>query len=177
MEHRLAGQMIDAKALGRNEYDDLESCAFIYSSKATPNDESLKALTGITDAQIERAREEEDVLQFVMRGAVRKRDFGGLYNVYLYTKKQADDLATKLNASQVGKVTVLPVSGAGILTATGKATKAGNSTSAKTSTARLKSTRSNKDILASSEARALRREKSNKPKNPVGRPRKNAPKR
>lgn len=176
MEHRLAGQMIDAKALGRNEYDDLESCAFIYSSKATPNDESLKALIPITDAQIERAREEEDVLQFVMRGAVRKRDFGGAYNIYLYTKKQADDLATKLNASQVGKVTVLPVAGAGILTATGKATKAGKSTSAKTSTARLKSTRSNKDILASSEARALRREKSNKPKNPVGRPRKNPPK-
>lgn len=172
MEHRLAGQLIDAKALGRNEYDDLESCAFIYSSKATPNDESLKALTGITNAQIERAREEEDVLQFVMRGAVRRRDFGGVYNVYLYTKKQADDLATKLNASQVGTVTVLPIAGAGILTATGKATKADKTASAKTSTARVKSTRSNKDILASSEARAIRREKSNKPKNPVGRPRK-----
>ncbi|WP_206749931.1 hypothetical protein, partial [Salmonella enterica] len=42
-------------------------------------------LTGITDAQIERAREEEDVLQFVMRGAIRKRDFGGDYDIYLYT--------------------------------------------------------------------------------------------
>lgn len=59
MEHRLAGDMIDAKAQGRNEYRDRTSCAFIFSSRATPNDEPLKALTGITDAQIERAREEE----------------------------------------------------------------------------------------------------------------------
>ena len=176
MEHRLAGQMIDAKALGRNEYDHLGSCAFIFSSKATPNDESLKTLTGITDAQIERAREEEDVLQFVMRGAIRKRDFGGDYDIYLYTKKQADDLATKLNASQVGIVTVLPVTGAGILTATGKPNKKLKVASTKVPAARIKSPRSDRDILPSSEERAKRRAKSSATKNPVGRPPKSAAK-
>ena len=77
MEHRLAGEMISAKSMGLNEYDKLTSCAFIFSSSATPDDEPLKILTGISDAQIERAREEEDILQFVMRGAVRDRTFGG----------------------------------------------------------------------------------------------------
>lgn len=176
MEHRLAGEMIDPKAQGRNEFSDLTSCAFIFSSKPTPNDESLKTLTGITDAQIERAREEEDVLQFVMRGAIRKRDFGGDYDIYLYTKKQADDLATKLDASGVGLVTVLPVTGAGILTATAKPTKVGKTRSANPSSERIKSSRSNKDILPSSEERAKRRQKSAEPRRPVGRPRKAASK-
>lgn len=175
MEHRLSGQMIDAKALGRNEYDDLRSCAFIYSSTVTPDDEPLKELAQLTDAQIERAREEEDVLQFAMRGAIRKRDFGGDYDIYLYTKKQADDLALKLNASQVGIVTVIPITAAGILTetATRKKTSGAKPDAAKPRT-KIKSSRTGKMVWSDSEAKNTKRAKDNSPKRPVGRPRKDA---
>jgi len=172
MEHRLPGEMIDAKAQGRNEYRDRTSCAFIFSSKPTPNDESLKTLTGITDAQIERAREEEDVLQFVMRGAIRDRDFGGDYDIYLYTKKQADDLAAKLNASKVGMVVTIPITAAGILNDDAKPKAAASTSSNKAASKVIKSSRTGKNIKPSSEARNKRRAKSDKPKKPVGRPRK-----
>lgn len=176
MEHRLAGDMIDAKAQGRNEYRDRTSCAFIFSSKPTPDDESLKVLTGITDAQIERAREEEDILQFVMRGAIRDRNYGGGYDIYLYTKKQADDLATKLNASQVGTVTTIPATEAGIMNDAAKRQKSSGRGAAKVPPQRVKSHRSTKDILPSSEERAKRRANSQTPKKPVGRPRKDTTK-
>lgn len=172
MEHRLAGDMIEAKAQGRNEYRDKTSCAFIFSSKATPDDEPLKSLTGITDAQIERAREEEDILQFVMRGAVRNADFDGDYDIYLYSKGQADDLAAKLDASKVGVVTVIPATAAGILNDDAKPQKAASTSSNKAATKIVKSSRTGKIIKPSSEARNKRRAKSDKPKGSVGRPRK-----
>lgn len=176
MEHRLSGDLIPPKALGLNEYDDRKSCAYIYSSMATPADEPLKLLTGITDAQIERAREEEDILQFVMRGAIRDRKYGGDYDIYLYTKKQADDLAAKLQASQVGVVTTIPVTAAGIMNAKPNFGKSTPSPSTKKPVEKVKSSRTGKMVLPSSEAKSVKRandaKASSSPKKPVGRPRK-----
>jgi hypothetical protein len=51
---------------------------------------------GLSKQDIERAREQEDIWQFVMRGAVRNADFAGVYTVYLYDVWQADTLADML---------------------------------------------------------------------------------
>jgi hypothetical protein len=118
LEHRLNGKPISPKAAGLNEYDDETSCALFYSSKPLPGDEPAKALFDISDAEILRAREEEDILQFVMRGAIRKRDFDGNYDIYLYSKRQAELIVEKLSAAGIGKsVDLIPEPGAGIMDA------------------------------------------------------------
>ena len=118
LDHRLNGKPISPKAAGLNVYDDETSCALIYSSKALPGDKPAQALFGITDDEILRAREEEDILQFVMRGAIRRCDFGDDYDIYLYSKRQAELVAEKLKASGIGKsVDLVPEPGAGIMDA------------------------------------------------------------
>jgi len=118
LDHRLNGKPISPKAAGLNVHDEETSCALIYSSKALPGDGPAQALFGITDDEILRAREEEDILQFVMRGAIRRCDFGGDYDIYLYSKRQAELVAQKLEASGIGKsVDLVPEPGAGIMDA------------------------------------------------------------
>lgn len=117
-DHRLNGKPISPKSAGLNVHDDETTCALIYSSKALPGDKPAQALFGITDADILRAREEEDILQFVMRGAIRRCDFDGDYDIYLYSKRQAELVAQKLEASGIGKsVDLVPEPGAGIMDA------------------------------------------------------------
>jgi hypothetical protein len=118
LDHRLSGKPISAKSAGLNVYDDETSCALIYSSKVLPGDKPAQALFDITDGEILRAREEEDILQFVMRGAIRRRDFDGDYDIYLYSKRQAELVAQKLMRSGIGKsVSLVPEPGAGIMDA------------------------------------------------------------
>jgi len=118
LDHRLHGRPISAKAAGLNVYDDETSCAVIYSSKVTPGDRPAQALFDITDDEILRAREDEDIFQFVMRGAIRRRDFDGDYDIYLYSKRQAEFVEAKLVAIGIGQsVTLVPEPGAGIMDA------------------------------------------------------------
>lgn len=108
LEHRIAGTQLSPKAAGQNEYRDRTSCAFIYSAQPTPNDRPLMELFGITDEEIRVARQDEDVLQFVMRGAIRNADYGGGYDIYLYSRSQAERLRDQLVASRVGSVEIAP---------------------------------------------------------------------
>ena len=117
LEWRVHGTQISPKAAGQNEYRNLTSCALIYSALPTPNDAPLKELFDITDEQIRIARQDEDVLQFVMRGAVRNAGYGGDYAVYLYSRSQAERLRDQLTASGVGVVELHPVDAAGIMDA------------------------------------------------------------
>lgn len=118
LDHRLHGEPISTKAAGLNEFDDRTSCALIYSSKPLPSDAPAQALFDIKDAEILRAREEEDILQFVMRGAIRRPDFGGEYDIYLYSEGQAKLVQRKLKASGIGQsVTLVPEPDAGIMDA------------------------------------------------------------
>lgn len=118
LEHRVHGDQIDPKVAGQNEYRDLTRCAFIYSARPTPDDAPLKALFGITDEEIQIARQDEDVLQFVMRGAVRMADYAGPYDIYLYSRSQAERLEAQLVGSGVGTVELVPVEAAGFMNAT-----------------------------------------------------------
>ncbi len=115
MEHRVPGGPVAPKAAGLNIYRDKTVCAFIYSSKALPGDEPLYDLFDLTRADVQRAREEEDILQFVMRGAVRKPNFGGDYDIYVYSRLQAERVAEKLTASGVGTVELIALNDAGIM--------------------------------------------------------------
>ena len=63
-----------------------------------------------------RAREEEDILQFVTRGAIRKPSFDGDYDIYLYSERQAELVAEKLSAGGFNKpVELVPEPNAGIM--------------------------------------------------------------
>jgi len=116
LNQRVNGKPIRVKAAGLNKYDDETSCALIYSSKSVPEDKTLKELFEISDAEIVRAREEEDILQFVMRGAIRRGDFGGNYDVYLYSKRQAQLVVDRLTASGLGNpIELVPEPDAGIM--------------------------------------------------------------
>ena len=84
------------KIAGSNKLINRTSCAIIYSSKALPTDRLLMEAFGITREQIEKAREREDIWQFVWRGALRRRDFMGEYVIRLYDCAQAEALEEQL---------------------------------------------------------------------------------
>lgn len=115
MEHRLPGKMVNPKLAGLNCHRSARSCAFIYSSKPLPQDKMLKSVFELTDADILGARENEDVFQFVMRGAIRNPDFGGTYDVYLYSLDQAERLKEQLVANGIPDVELIGVPEAGMM--------------------------------------------------------------
>jgi len=117
LEWRVAGEPLKPRVAGLNKWRDANACALIFSSGRTDDDAPLQAVFELTNDDIRIAREDEDVLQFVMRGAIRKPDFGGAYDIYLYSKEQAERLAAKLLASEVGTVEIVPVTEAGIMDA------------------------------------------------------------
>ncbi len=115
-EGRLPGEQVRPKVAGSNQYRHLTSCAFIYSSKARPEDAILLSAFGLTRDEVERAREQEDIWQFVMRGAIRMAEFDGTYTVYLYDLWQAEVLARMLGETGISAdVTLEPMKKAGIL--------------------------------------------------------------
>ena len=87
---RLSGVPVSVKIEGSNALRDKTSCALIYSGKPRYEDEPLRRFFGWGKGVIERARECEDILQFVQRGIIRCAEFGGVYHIYLYDKWQAD---------------------------------------------------------------------------------------
>lgn len=117
LEHRVSGELLSPKAAGQNAYRERTSCAFIYSARPTPDDAPLKELFGITDDEIRVARQDEDIIQFVMRGAIRNPDYAGDYDIYLYSRAQAERLRDQLSVSAVGTVELRPVDDAGFMDA------------------------------------------------------------
>ena len=175
MEWRVGGEMTRPKVEGREEWVGHRCCAFIYSSGPTPQDRPIMDRFGITEAQVRRAREEEDTLQYVMRGAVRRPAFEGDYDIYVYSKRQADTLAARLQASAVGMIQVLPVVEAGLIDRQVKGGPPKSPQRANAAGGPITVTgRSGKQIKPKSFARSTQRAtaaKSDPPK-PRGRPRK-----
>ncbi len=115
-EGRLDGEQVRPKVAGSNLYRRHTSCGFIYSSKARPEDAVLLDVFGLAREEVERAREREDIWQFVMRGAVRRSEFDGTYTVHRYDLWQAEALAAMLREEGIAEDVVLePVVEAGIL--------------------------------------------------------------
>lgn len=112
---RLSGEMVSPRQEGTNALMHHTSCAMIYSAKAVPADGPSLEVFGLTQKDVERAREIEDLIQFVLRGALRRPDFGGEYRVYLYDLHQADVLAAYLEQEGIATVELVPVDEAGIM--------------------------------------------------------------
>ncbi|POR39868.1 hypothetical protein CRT23_27185 [Methylobacterium sp. V23] len=111
-------EAVRPKQAGTNGLIRHTSCAFIYSNKAQTADEPIRAALGFTADEIKRARETEDMIQFVMRGAVRDPAFTGTYTVYLYDRAQADVMGDYLRENGVtDDVRIEGIEEAGILDA------------------------------------------------------------
>jgi hypothetical protein len=112
---RLSGEKVSPKAEGTNNLMHHTSCAYIYSSKALLSDAPLINLFGLSREDIERAREIEDIIQFVCRGDLRNPNATGDYHIYLYSLDQAEALANYLTEHEFGMVELVPVEEAGLL--------------------------------------------------------------
>lgn len=106
---------VRAKMAGTNSLRHHTSCALIYSAKATPDDEAIIKALGLNREDIQTAREDEDVYQFVCRGAIRDPGYSGDYAVYLYDHGQAERLRNRLIGAGYTVVSTEPVTEAGIL--------------------------------------------------------------
>lgn len=105
MDHYISGdEGIAPKAMGLNRYDGHASCADIYSAKPVPGDDLLIERFGLTRDDIRAAREDEDIFQFVYRGAIRRPDYGGPYDIFLFSRQQAERLKVALEASGLTNV-------------------------------------------------------------------------
>ena len=116
MEHRTPGTLILPKVMGINSYRQHTSCAMIYSSKPLPGDKPIQEIFGVTDDDLLAAREKEDIAQFVFRGAIRNCDFDGAYDIYVYSKRQAEQLRERLiRDCVVADVELVPINEADIM--------------------------------------------------------------
>jgi hypothetical protein len=107
LDHYVADQeAVAAKLAGLNRLDHSRSCAFIYSAKATSEDDVLINVMGMTAGQIRAAREDEDIFQFVYRGAIRRPDYDGRYDAFVFSLQQAERLAQALRDSGLDDVTL-----------------------------------------------------------------------
>lgn len=164
LRHRLNGKPIPPKAAGLNVYDNATSCAFIYSSKPLSNDKPGRELFSLTDKEIYRAREEEDILQFVMRGAIRRPDFGDDYDIYLYSKRQAELVQQKLIESGICKsVDLVPEPDAGIMDADPRPMKTVRDALKKKKSEENAKKRGDADAERKRNARAIEAQSANRP--------------
>ncbi|MCS6627906.1 hypothetical protein N0B44_33895 [Roseibacterium beibuensis] len=160
MEWRVGGVLTRPKVAGSNEYRDLRSCAFIYSSKPLPGDEALCGpLFRMSKADILAAREDEDIHQFVMRGIIRNEIYEKDYDCYVYSKRQAEALATKLEAI-AKSVEMIAVEEAGILTETGEREKTDSGAKVPKPVVRVPGAKGKGDRLLKSKARQEQRAKA-----------------
>ena len=116
MEHRLKGDLIAASAAGLNKHRNRKHCAIIFSGKATKADKGMMTVFGLDKAHIERAREDELIRQFVMRGAIRNPVFNGAYDIYVYEKVQAERLKGHFEDLLFNSIELAPVTEAGLMT-------------------------------------------------------------
>lgn len=107
MSHRISvTQPSKARLAGRDDMMALQSCAFIYSSKASAHLKPILSLLRLTQEEVRQSAEDEDIFQFVFRGAIRRPEFDGRYPIYLFSKQQADRLKSMLHASGLDDVSL-----------------------------------------------------------------------
>lgn len=112
----IPGDCLTPRQHGTNEWADRTCCTMIYSNKAQPEEYKLLSRLGITKAEVRRAREFEDLLQFAYRLALRQPDDERAIDIRVYDKRQADFLATFFAGTGYLDVTVSCITTAGIAT-------------------------------------------------------------
>jgi hypothetical protein len=114
--HRLKGVECQPKVAGTNSLRHHTACMFIFSSKVQSEDDAILEVLGLDPDDIRRAREDEDLIQFVHRGILRNGDFGGTYDIHLYSRDQAERLRDYLVENEItDDVRLIGVDSAGIM--------------------------------------------------------------
>ena len=103
------------KQAGSNSLRQHTACAMIYSAKAQAGDTPILDALDLDRNDIQSAREDEDVFQFALRGAIRDADYDGAYDIYLYDQDQAERLRDRMAAQGYADITLSPVAAAGIM--------------------------------------------------------------
>ncbi len=105
---------VKPKIAGSNKCRDRSSCALIYSAQWVPEDKPLTWF-GLGKAEIEESREFEDLYQFVMRGRMRDPSFGGVFDAYVYSRAQAEKIASRAIEDGVATVEFVPHPEVGVM--------------------------------------------------------------
>lgn len=114
--HRFDSLMCNPKQAGTNNLIKHTACAYIYSNKSQESDAAILEVFELDTSQILQAREYEDIRQFVMRGASRDPNYEGVYDVYLYSRDQAEMLGRYLSGHRIAAgVELIPLDEAGIM--------------------------------------------------------------
>ncbi len=93
MSHRISTtEPWPARLAGLDGMMGFTSCAYIYSSKAAAHLKPLLDLLKLSKEDVRIAAEDEDIFQFVFRGAIRRPDYAGDYDIYLFSRQQAERL-------------------------------------------------------------------------------------
>lgn len=115
-QERFDGEECQPKVAGTNSLRRHTQCAFFYSSKCQSADSAAIEVLALNADIVRRSREDEDIIQFVGRGALRDRSFSGTYEVHLYSKDQAECLGEYLKSSGItDDVSLVAVDAAGIM--------------------------------------------------------------
>jgi hypothetical protein len=114
--HRFPGPECQPKVAGTNSLRHHIRCAFFYSNKAQTGDDAVIETLGLSRDDVRRAREDEDVVQFAFRGALRDGGFAGTYEIHLYSEDQAERLRDYLISNKItDDVRLVGVEEAGIM--------------------------------------------------------------
>lgn len=112
---RFPGEWCPPKQAGTNGLIGHSSCLYIYSAKPQMDDAPIIDLLGLDRDAVRRAREFEDIRQFALRGALRRPDYAGAYDIYLYDFSQAQDLEAYLRGIGIADLELVPVEEANIM--------------------------------------------------------------
>lgn len=105
MSHRISPEKPwPARLAGLDGMMDFTACAYIYSSKAAAHLMPLLDLLGLSKEDVRISAEDEDIFQFVFRGAIRKPDYAGDYDIYLFSRQQAERLHSLLDGAGLTNV-------------------------------------------------------------------------
>lgn len=114
--HRISGEACPPRLSGTNSLRQHHECCMIYSNKARAEDVAVLDALGLDREAITQAREHEDLVQFVLRGAIRDPSFGGRYLIYVYSADQAEALRDEfVGIGITDRVEVKAIVEAGIL--------------------------------------------------------------
>jgi hypothetical protein len=92
LRYYLPGDNCSSKIAGSNAYRDYTLCSILYSAKPHPSGDKPLRQFGITDDDIKRSREYEDLIQIAFRSSLRVPESVANVEVRVYDREQAEFL-------------------------------------------------------------------------------------
>lgn len=97
----LPGLHITPRAHGTNHCRDRHECTILYAAQPSPSELRVLNQLGISRDEIVRAREYEDLIQFVMRSSLRDPASTEPVTIRVFSRSQAEFLATLIDGVRV----------------------------------------------------------------------------